>query len=161
MGPAFFFFGVQARLDLSTFSRKPRLPTAFTNLSKICAISGPDLKNSTMSSAKRRSTKLSRASPGSKPAFPSSVFHCRKIASRTALGSRGLEISLTDVLPSSLRGHRQLQPSNSNPVKSSQRKACRRAGAEKNNIFIYTKKCTIYWHYFLPLRDSTCLETAQ
>ena len=30
------------------------------------------------------------------------------------------------------------KPSNSNPIKSSQRKACRRARAEKNNIFIYS-----------------------
>ena len=76
---------------LSTFNRKPTLPTAFTNLSKICATSGPEFANNRMSSAKRRSTKLSRASPRSKPAFPISVLHCLKAHSRTAVNSRGLK----------------------------------------------------------------------
>ena len=64
---------------LSTFNRKPTLPTAFTNLSRICATSGPEFANSRMSSAKRRSTKLSRASPRSKPAFPISVSLVRNL----------------------------------------------------------------------------------
>ena len=76
---------------LSTFNRKPTLPTAFTNLSKICATSGPEFANNRMSSAKRRSTKLLRASPRSKPAFPISVLHCLKAHCRTAVNSRGLK----------------------------------------------------------------------
>ena len=76
---------------LSIFSRKPAFPTAFTNLSKIFATSGPEFANSRMSSAKRRSTKLPRLSPRSKPACPISVLHCCNAHCRTALNSRGLK----------------------------------------------------------------------
>ena len=76
---------------LSIFSRKPTFPTAFTNLSKISATSGPEFANSRMSSEKRRSTKLPRLSPRSKPACSISVLHCCSAHCRTALNSRGLK----------------------------------------------------------------------
>ena len=60
---------------LPTFGRRPTLPTSY--LSKICATSGPEFANSRLASAKPRTTKLSRTSPGAKPAFPISVCHSR------------------------------------------------------------------------------------
>ena len=56
--------------------------STFTNLWKIYTISGPEFPNSRMSSAKRRSTNLSRVSPKWKPAFPVSFFHGPNTQSR-------------------------------------------------------------------------------
>ena len=84
-GARFFFWRTgSTRLDLLTFSRKHTLPHR-----PVCATSGPEFANSRMSSAKRRSAKLSVAWPKSKPAFPISVLHCRKAPPRSALNSRG------------------------------------------------------------------------
>ena len=76
-------FGVQARLDSTRLvdiqSQTPlthRIHEFIQNLFHFRA----RFANSTMSSAKRRSTKLSRASPRSKPAFPSSVFQEKTVS---------------------------------------------------------------------------------